>query len=170
MENPRSLLPILGLTNLGRTLLGEKGTKSPVGLPWTWARFWTVNNHQLSGRLGRRCDVRPAERVFSITSATPGLVRPCPSLWHKFRHYRSIPNTVGTRADRTSPLLSLRSFRSPVSQTLELVYGQRSDENSSATSPWTGTRAATRPARDKICQDGHRSTSTMRHASHYTYV
>jgi hypothetical protein len=26
------LLPILGLTNLGRTLLGEKGTKSPVGL------------------------------------------------------------------------------------------------------------------------------------------
>jgi hypothetical protein len=24
------LLPILGLTNLGRTLLGEKGTKSPV--------------------------------------------------------------------------------------------------------------------------------------------
>jgi hypothetical protein len=31
MENLRSLLPILGLTNLGRTLLGEKGTKSPVG-------------------------------------------------------------------------------------------------------------------------------------------
>jgi hypothetical protein len=27
-----SLLPILGLTNLGRTLLGEKGTKSPVDL------------------------------------------------------------------------------------------------------------------------------------------
>jgi hypothetical protein len=27
MENPRSLLPILGLTNLGRTLLGEKVTK-----------------------------------------------------------------------------------------------------------------------------------------------
>jgi hypothetical protein len=43
MENPRSLLPILGFTNLGRTLLGEKGTKSPVGLRWTWARFWTVN-------------------------------------------------------------------------------------------------------------------------------
>jgi hypothetical protein len=31
MENPRSSLLILGLTNLGRTLLGEKGTKSPVG-------------------------------------------------------------------------------------------------------------------------------------------
>jgi hypothetical protein len=44
MENPWSLLPILGLTNLGRTLLGEKGTKSPVGLRWTWARFWTVNS------------------------------------------------------------------------------------------------------------------------------
>jgi hypothetical protein len=26
------LLPMLGLTNLGRTLLGEKGTKSLVGL------------------------------------------------------------------------------------------------------------------------------------------
>jgi hypothetical protein len=43
MENPGSLLPILGLTNLGRTLLGEKGTKSPVGLRWTWARLWTIN-------------------------------------------------------------------------------------------------------------------------------
>jgi hypothetical protein len=32
MENPKSLLLILGLTNLGRALLGEKGTKSPVGL------------------------------------------------------------------------------------------------------------------------------------------
>jgi hypothetical protein len=30
MENPRNSLPILGLT-LGSTLLGEKGTKSPVG-------------------------------------------------------------------------------------------------------------------------------------------
>jgi hypothetical protein len=28
----KSLLSILGLTNLGRTLLGEKGTKSSVGL------------------------------------------------------------------------------------------------------------------------------------------
>jgi hypothetical protein len=44
MKNPRSLLPILGLTNLGRTLLGEKGTKSLVGLRWTWARFWNVNS------------------------------------------------------------------------------------------------------------------------------
>jgi hypothetical protein len=43
MENPRSFLPILGLKNLGRTLLGEKGTKSLVGLRWTWARFWTVS-------------------------------------------------------------------------------------------------------------------------------
>jgi hypothetical protein len=43
MENPRILLPILGLTNLGRTILGEKGTKSPVGLQWTWAQFWTIN-------------------------------------------------------------------------------------------------------------------------------
>jgi hypothetical protein len=32
MENLSGLLPILGLTNLRRTLLGEKGTKSPVGL------------------------------------------------------------------------------------------------------------------------------------------
>jgi hypothetical protein len=32
IENLGGLLPILGLTNLGRTLLGEKGTKSPVGL------------------------------------------------------------------------------------------------------------------------------------------
>jgi hypothetical protein len=29
MENPRSLLPILGLTNLGRTLLGEKAPSHP---------------------------------------------------------------------------------------------------------------------------------------------
>jgi hypothetical protein len=43
MEYPRSLLLILRLTNLGRTLLGQKGDKSPVGLRWTWARFWTVN-------------------------------------------------------------------------------------------------------------------------------
>jgi hypothetical protein len=32
IENLSGLLPILGLTNLGRTLLGEEGTKSPVGL------------------------------------------------------------------------------------------------------------------------------------------
>jgi hypothetical protein len=32
IENLSGLLPILGLTNLGRTVLGEKGTKSPVGL------------------------------------------------------------------------------------------------------------------------------------------
>jgi hypothetical protein len=32
IENLSGLLPILGLTNLGRTLLGEKGIKSPVGL------------------------------------------------------------------------------------------------------------------------------------------
>jgi hypothetical protein len=43
MDSVRSLLPILGLTNLGRTLLGEKGTKSLVGLRWTWARFCNVN-------------------------------------------------------------------------------------------------------------------------------
>jgi hypothetical protein len=30
MDSLRSLLPILGLTNLGKTLLGEKGTKSPI--------------------------------------------------------------------------------------------------------------------------------------------
>jgi hypothetical protein len=29
MENPRSLLPILGLTNLGRTILGEKAPSHP---------------------------------------------------------------------------------------------------------------------------------------------
>jgi hypothetical protein len=43
MENPRSLLPILGLTNLGRTLLGEKGTKSPVGFA---VNLSTVLNRQ----------------------------------------------------------------------------------------------------------------------------
>jgi hypothetical protein len=32
IENLSGLLAILGLTNLGRTLLGEKGTKSAVGL------------------------------------------------------------------------------------------------------------------------------------------
>jgi hypothetical protein len=32
IENLSGLLPILGLANLGRTLLGEKGAKSPVGL------------------------------------------------------------------------------------------------------------------------------------------
>jgi hypothetical protein len=46
IENLGGLLLILGLTNLGVTLLGEKGTKSPVGLRWTWARFWTVNRDE----------------------------------------------------------------------------------------------------------------------------
>jgi hypothetical protein len=54
---------------------------------------------------------------------------------------------VGTRADRTSPLLSLRSFRSPVSQTLELVYGRRSDENSSATTLEAAPGQAQEPPR-----------------------
>jgi hypothetical protein len=43
MDILKSLLLILGLTNLERTLLGEKGTKSPVYLRWTSTRFCTVN-------------------------------------------------------------------------------------------------------------------------------
>jgi hypothetical protein len=90
-------------------------------------------DHQLRARPGRRHDVRPAERISSITSATSGPVRPCPALCHEFRHCKAIPNTVGTQVDGTSPRLPLCSFRSPVSQALELVYRRRSDKDSSAT-------------------------------------
>jgi hypothetical protein len=42
MDSLRSLLPILVLTNLGRTLLGEKGTKSHVCLRSTRTLGWST--------------------------------------------------------------------------------------------------------------------------------
>jgi hypothetical protein len=75
--------------------------------------------HQLRARPGRRRDVRPAGRVFSITS---GPVRPSPPLCRHPRHCRVIPDNVGTQVDRTSPRPPLCSFRSSVSQAPELAY------------------------------------------------
>jgi hypothetical protein len=51
-------------------------------------------------RLGRRCDVRSAGRIFPVTS---GPVRPSPPLRRHPRHCRAIPCTVGTQVDRSSP-------------------------------------------------------------------
>jgi hypothetical protein len=81
----------------------------------------------------KRSSQQALKRIFSITSTTPSPVRPCPSLCNKFRNYRAIPNAVGTLADGMLPRLPLCSFRSPVSQTLELVCERRSDKNSSTT-------------------------------------
>jgi hypothetical protein len=70
------------------------------------------------------------ERISSVTS---GPVQPSPSLCHRPRHYRAIPNTMGTRDDGTPPHRPLYSSRSPVNQTLELAYGRRPSKNSSTT-------------------------------------
>jgi hypothetical protein len=87
-------------------------------------------DHQLHSRPGWCRDVRPTERVFSVTS---GPVRPSSPLYHHPGHRRVIPSTAGIEVDGTPPRLPLCSFRSPVSQTLELVYGWRSNKDSSAT-------------------------------------
>jgi hypothetical protein len=71
MENPRSLLSILGLTNLGRTLLGEKGTKSLVGLRWTWAQFWTVNKESREATANRVVVTNVEPRHKSQPAASP---------------------------------------------------------------------------------------------------
>jgi hypothetical protein len=81
-------------------------------------------------RMGRRRDVKPAERISSITS---GPVWPSPPLCCHPENYRAIPNTVATQIDRTSPRPPLYSLRPSVSQALELAYGQRSNENFDAT-------------------------------------
>jgi hypothetical protein len=80
--------------------------------------------HQLHARPGRHHDVRMVERVSSFTS---GPMRPSSPLCHYPGRCRAIPSTVGTQVDGTSPRLPLCSFRSPISQTLKLVYGRRSN-------------------------------------------
>jgi hypothetical protein len=86
--------------------------------------------HQLHTRPGRRHNVRPAGRVFSITS---GPARPSPPLCRHPRHCRVIPNTVETQVDRTSSRTPLCRLRSSVSQALKLAYGQRSNKSAGAT-------------------------------------
>jgi hypothetical protein len=71
MENPRSLLLILGMTNLGMTLLGEKGTKSPVNLRWTWVRFWTVNTSRHVSSSSKSPDCIVAHRSDRSGAAAP---------------------------------------------------------------------------------------------------
>jgi hypothetical protein len=51
-------------------------------------------------RTGRRRDVRPVERVSSVTV---NLVRPSPPLCHHPEHCSAIPGAVGTQGNRTSP-------------------------------------------------------------------
>jgi hypothetical protein len=87
-------------------------------------------DHLLHTHLGQHRDIRPVERVPSITSDP---MRPFLPLYRHPGHYRVIPYTVGTQVDRTSPLPSLCSLRSPVSQTLESVYRHQSSKSSSAT-------------------------------------
>jgi hypothetical protein len=74
--------------------------------------------------------MRMVEHVSSVIS---GPVRPSSPLCHHPGHCRAIPSTVQTQANRTSPCLPLCSFQSPVSQTLELVYGRQLDKESGAT-------------------------------------
>jgi hypothetical protein len=86
-------------------------------------------DHQLDASPGQRCDARMMEHISSVTS---GPVRPSSSLCCHPGYCRTAPNAVGTQVDRTSPRLPPCSFRSSVIETLKLVYGRRSDENSSA--------------------------------------
>jgi hypothetical protein len=87
-------------------------------------------DHLLCTRRGRRCDVRPAKRVFPITS---GPVRPSPPLCRHPRHCSVIPTTVGTQVDGTSPHPPLCSPWSSVTLALKSAYGRRPSKSSSAT-------------------------------------
>jgi hypothetical protein len=65
---------------------------------------------------------KPVELVSPVTS---GLVRPSPPLCHHPERCSTIPITVGTRDDKTSPRLLLCPLRPSVSCTLESAYGRR---------------------------------------------
>jgi hypothetical protein len=88
MENPRSLLPILGLTNLGRTLLGEKGTQVTRRLA---VNLSTVLNRQYPRR-HRRPQRRPPTGHGQVRD--PGR--------HCLRHLAVGPHPSFPRSPRSS--------------------------------------------------------------------
>jgi hypothetical protein len=123
-------------------------------------------DHLTRARPGRCRDIRPAERVSSVTS---NLVRPSPPLCRHPRHYSIIPGTVGAQDDGTLPRSPLCSLRSSVSPTLRSLYGRRPNEKLPRRYPrsrsWTGTELTTTPARSKIRQDSRRLHDTVHHAT-----
>jgi hypothetical protein len=123
-------------------------------------------DHQPSANPGQRRDARMMEHISSVTS---GPVRPSPPRCCHPGYCRAVANVVGTQADGTSPHLLLCKFRSHVNQTLELVYGWRSDENSSATAnettPGQSQESPRRPPGTRFARTATQSQSTMRHAA-----
>jgi hypothetical protein len=120
----------------------------------------------LRTRLGRRCDVRPARCVPSVTS---GPMRPSPPLCRHPRHCSIIPGTVGAWDDGTPPHPPLYILRPSASLTLEQAYGRRPNKKlprrHPQSCPWTITGLATTPARSEILQDNHQLHDTMPHAA-----
>jgi hypothetical protein len=126
-------------------------------------------DHQLGAHPGRRHDMRMMERISSVTF---GPMRPSPSLCHHPRHCRAILNTVRTQADGTSPRRPLCNSGSPRQANpragVRTTTKQGLQHNHPRSRPWTGTGAATMPAKAEIRQDNHQITSTVRHCRHTT--
>jgi hypothetical protein len=101
-------------------------------------------DHLLCTHRGRRRDIRPARRVFPVTS---GPVWPSPQLCRHLRHYSVIPSTVGTQIDGTSPRPPLCGLRSSVSRVLEPAYRRRPSKGSNATTLETALGRAHDPPR-----------------------
>jgi hypothetical protein len=102
-------------------------------------------------RARRRRDIRPMERVSSVTF---GPVRPSPPLCHHPRHCSVIPGTVGAQDNETPPHPSLCILQPSVSPTLELTYVRRPNKkllhHHLRSRPWTGTGLATTLARARV--------------------
>jgi hypothetical protein len=123
-------------------------------------------DHLPRARPGWRRNIRPAERVSSVTF---GPVWPSPPLCHLPGHCNAIPSTVGARDDETLSHRPLCILQPSVIPTLELMYGRRPNKKLLHHHPrsrfWTGTGLATTPARSKILQDNHQLYGTVRHAA-----
>jgi hypothetical protein len=117
-------------------------------------------------RMGRHRDVRPVERVSSIT-VNP--VWPSPPLCHHHEHYSPIPGAMGTQGDKTSPRPPLCNLQPSVSLTLELTHrgrlNKRLSRHHTRNRSWTSTGLTMTPARSKIRQDDHPLRGTVHHTA-----
>jgi hypothetical protein len=119
----------------------------------------------LRPRLGRRRDVRPAERVSSITSDP---VQPSPPLCRHPGHCRAIPALWGSRLTGHFHAYRCAAFGLPSAKPSNWrTYGDQTKTPTlpPRSHPWTGTGPARTPARGEIRQDDCQFHDTIRHAA-----